>query len=454
MKDLATRITLLKGTLHEGLYKFSLGKLAKSSPHSAACLNNQSSPAVFSLNQVNQPHKFPEVAPSTLNQWHYRLGHPMLTTVKHILSKCNISFSKNDNLSFCSSCELGKSHRLPFSSSLTCYNKPLQLIYSDIWGPAHTTSTNGFKYYISFVDAYSRYTWIFFLKEKSEVFHIFLQFKTHVELQYDTQIKILQTDWGGEYRPLTPFFQKFGIQHRLSCPHTSQQNGVVERKHRQIADVGLSLLAHAHMPLKFCDDAFSTAVFLINRLPNSAIQGVVPLKRLSNLDPHYSFLRVFGCLCFPYLRVYNTHKLDFRSKPCTFLGYSNKHKGYKCISQDGRVYISRHVKFDECSFPFSNTHSNSSHHISAESSTSFLPIPSLSQPLPCFPSQTPLPPTNTTEISSPSRAPESRPSPSLSISPTNGQYVPPPTNVHSMVTRSEAGIHKPKVYASQLSHIH
>lgn len=128
--------------------------------------------------------------------------------------------------------------------------------------------------------------------------------------------------------------------------------------------------------------------------------------------------------------------------------------GYKCISQDGRVYICRHVKFDECSFPFPNTHSNSSHYISAKSSTSLLPIPYSSQPLPCFPSPNPLPPINTTEISSPSQAPESSSSPSLPISLTNGQFFPPPTNVHSLLTRSKAGIHKPKIYASQLSYIH
>lgn len=263
-------------------------------------------------------------------------------------------FSKNDNITLCSACELGKNHKLFFSDSHTVYSTPLQLIFSDVWGPVHNVSNNGFRYYVSFVDAFSRYTWIFFLKHKSEVFQIFQQFKTNVELQCNHKIKALQTDWGGEYRSLVHFFKKFGIDHRVSCPHTSQQNGVVERKHRHIVDTGLSLLAQAHMPLAYWDDAFSTSVYLINRLPSTVLHGQTPLHYLPLLLITLFF--VF-CLCFPYLRVYNSHKLAFRSKACTFIGYSTKHKGYKCLSSDGRIFISRH-RFDESSFPFlSSPHS-------------------------------------------------------------------------------------------------
>ena len=73
-----------------------------------------------------------------------------------------------------------------------------------------------------------------------------------------------------------------------------------------------------------------------------------------NSKPNYSQLKVFGCLCFPHLRPYNKHKLDFRSSLCTFLGYSSKHKGYKCLNQQGRMFISRSVIFAETKFPFAN----------------------------------------------------------------------------------------------------
>ena len=165
----------------------------------------------------------------------------------------------------------------------------------------------------------------------------------------------IQTDWGGEYRKLNTFFQNIGIEHHLSCPHTHQQNGSAERKHRHVVETGLTLLAQASMPLRFWDEAFHTACFLINRLPTRTINMNTPLQRLFGTAPDYTFLRTFGCACWPCLRPYNNHKLQFRSKRCVFLGYSSTHKGYKCLHvSSGRVYISRDVVFDEQSFPYAD----------------------------------------------------------------------------------------------------
>lgn len=134
----------------------------------------------------------------------------------------------------------------------------------------------------------------------------------------------------------------------MSCPHTHQQNGSAERKHRHIVETGLALLAQACMPLRFWNEAFLTATYLINRLPTRVIDNYSPLERLFHTPPNYNLLKVFGCACWPHLRPYNKHKLDFRSKLCVFLGYSSLHKGYKCLDRStGRVYISRDVIFDE-----------------------------------------------------------------------------------------------------------
>jgi hypothetical protein len=139
----------------------------------------------------------------------------------------------------------------------------------------------------------------------------------------------------------------------VSCPHTHQQNGSAERKHHHIVETGLSLLAHASMPLKFWDEAFLAATYLINRLPSKIIHDSTPLERLFDQKPDYSFLRVFSCAYWPHLRPYNSRKLQFRSKQCVFFGYSSMHKGYKCLEvSTGRVYISRDVTFDEEVFPF------------------------------------------------------------------------------------------------------
>ena len=113
------------------------------------------------------------------------------------------------------------------------------------------------------------------------------------------------------------------------------------------------------MPLKFWDEAFLTAVHIINMLPSRVINSETPMERLLHVKPDYTSLRVFGCACWPNLRPYNNRKLMFRSKQCAFLGYSAQHKGVKCLDiSTGRVYISRDVVFDETKFPFGDLHPN------------------------------------------------------------------------------------------------
>ena len=75
--------------------------------------------------------------------------------------------------------------------------------------------------------------------------------KTQVENQLNTKIKIFQSDWGSEFRSLDFLFTQHGIIHRLSCPYTSDQNGIVERKHRHIVDTGLTLLAQSSISLHY-----------------------------------------------------------------------------------------------------------------------------------------------------------------------------------------------------------
>jgi hypothetical protein len=126
----------------------------------------------------------------------------------------------------------------------------------------------------------------------------------------------------------------------VPCPHTYQQNGSAERKHRHNVEVSLSLLSHASMPLKYWDEAFITATYLINRMPSHVIYGDTPFYRVFKEPPNYEFLRSFCCACRPNLRPYNSHKLQFHSNQCTFLGYSSLHNGYRCLDlSTSRIYI-------------------------------------------------------------------------------------------------------------------
>ena len=141
--------------------------------------------------------------------------------MSRILSKFSLPvIRKNNGHMSCPACLSSKSKQLAFSPSPTRVNNPLELIYTDEWGPSPITSTNGFKYYVSFLDAYSRYLWLFPMISKSDVFSIFVTFQKRVERLFDCKIKYVQFDWGGEFRTLPKFFHSLGITHRLSCPHT------------------------------------------------------------------------------------------------------------------------------------------------------------------------------------------------------------------------------------------
>ncbi|GKC51385.1 putative RNA-directed DNA polymerase [Tanacetum coccineum] len=174
-----------------------------------------------------------------------------------------------------------------------------------------------------------------------------------VERQFTTKLKNVQTDWGGEFRNLALFFSSLGIIHQRSCPYTSEQNGFVKRRNHHVVETSLTLLAQACVPQRCWHYAFDTAVYLINRMPSRTSTNKSPFEHIFKRSPGYSFLRVFGCLCFPHLRSYNRHKMDFRSTPCVFLGYSPSHHGYRCLDIfTERLYIARHFCFNEAQFPF------------------------------------------------------------------------------------------------------
>ena len=107
------------------------------------------------------------------------------------------------------------------------------------------------------------------------------------------------------------------------------------------------------MPPSYWADALTTATYLINRLPTKTLHMSTPFFAL---HPSYHDLRAFGCTCYPNLSATTPHKLAPRSTLCAFLGYSPDHKGYRCLDlTTNRVIVSRHVVFDETTFPFSHS---------------------------------------------------------------------------------------------------
>jgi dolichol kinase len=140
----------------------------------------------------------------------------------------------------------------------------------------------------------------------------------------------LQFDGGGEFlsNQFKILLESNGITHRISCPSTTQKNGLVKRKHHHVVEMGLAMLAQFGLSKEFWVESFLTAIFLINRLPTPFVQNGSPFSVLFKQPLDYANLRIFGCACYPLLRPYNSHKLMFKSKRCIFLGYGSHYKGY------------------------------------------------------------------------------------------------------------------------------
>ncbi|KAG8485720.1 hypothetical protein CXB51_019072 [Gossypium anomalum] len=231
-RDIKTGSILLVGHIHNGLYKFDL----LASPRVSTAFSSPATVHATALSSSSTVHAthLRTLTPNTVvfDLWHKRLGHPCNKTVISVLRKCNITASNVKLSSICSTCQLGKFHKLDFSPFSTVYSAPFELIVADV-------------------------------------------------------------------------LSQLGIHHRLSCPHTSEQNGLVECKHWHKVDIDITLLS------------------------TSVLDGKSPYELLHKSLPDYMHLCVFSC--------------------------SPVHKGYKCLDDIGNMLLSRHVVFDETCFPFASS---------------------------------------------------------------------------------------------------
>ena len=134
---------------------------------------------------------------STIMLLHYRLGHPNFM----YLSKMFPALFKNKNpkLFQCEICQFSKHCRNSYPSQNYKPSKPFSIIHSDIWGPSRVHNISGARWFVSFVDDHTRVTWVFLMKEKSEVGSIFKFFHSMIQTQFQAKIQVFRTDNAREY---------------------------------------------------------------------------------------------------------------------------------------------------------------------------------------------------------------------------------------------------------------
>jgi hypothetical protein len=283
--------------------------------------------------------------------WHMRYGHMNFKSLSHLKSNELVSGLPAIKVpkEMCQNCLLGKQSRKKFVKEIAMRVKQiLDVVYTDVCDPFETLSLGGSRYFVSFIDEFSRKMWIQLMKNKDEVLQNFKSFKLEVENQSSKKIKVLRSDGGGEYtsHDFRTFYEGNGIKHEITAPYTPQHNGMAERRNRTIMNMTRCMLKEKGLPHSFWGEVVVTACYVLNRSPTKKVNKV-PEVIWSGQTPSVKHLRVFGCLCYKHIPDQKRKKLDDKSEVMIMIGYhtASAYKLYNPFTK--KVTSSRDVTFEE-----------------------------------------------------------------------------------------------------------
>ncbi|MCO5614455.1 hypothetical protein L7F22_068737 [Adiantum nelumboides] len=258
--------------------------------------------------------------------WHARFGHvgygSLMTLQRHNMVH-DLSLLEMPPRHVCEGCVLGKMHRFAFSQDgFVRATRKLQLVHSDACGPMRTPSVGNSLYFVTFIDDFSKFCWVYSLKAKSDVFAIFQHYVSMVENETGCKVQTLCTDRGGEY--------------------------MSERKNRSLMEMARCMLKAKSLPHKLWMEAVACAAHVLNRCSTCALKTITPYESWYNRKPSVSYLRVFGCLAYAHIPQQLRGKLDDKAVKCIFVGYSSGSKGYRLYNPaTNKIFESRDVIFAE-----------------------------------------------------------------------------------------------------------
>jgi hypothetical protein len=265
----------------------------------------------------------------------------------HTLGLTNVVFEK-DRL--CSACQAGKqvgAHH-PAKNILSS-SRPLKLLHIYLFGPIAYISIGGNKYGLVIVDDFSRFTWIFFLQDKSEAKGIVKKFIRRVQNEFELKVKNIRSDNESKFRntQVEEFLDEEGIKHKLSAPYTPQQNGIVERKKCTLIEASRTMLDECKTPDSFWAEAINTACHAANRLYLHKVNKT-PYEIITGKKTSVHYFRVFGCKCFILNKKPKASKFASKVDEGFLLGYGTNEHAYRVFNKTtGCVETTVDVKFDE-----------------------------------------------------------------------------------------------------------
>ncbi|KAK8944151.1 hypothetical protein KSP39_PZI008078 [Platanthera zijinensis] len=288
-------------------------------------------------------------------KWHKRLAHLNYKTIGQLFSKelvRNGPQIKCMKEGICSACQKGKQTKSSFQSlenkdSVRC----LYLLHMDLFGPMPVHSLGRKVYTFVVVDDYSRFTWVFFLRQKSETPSVLLNFVKQIQNELNSTVVKIRSDHGTEFQSesITNLCKDFGIFQEFSSPRTPQQNGIAERKNRTLIEASRTLLSDTSLPEYFWAEAVNTACHVINMASITKSHRKTPYEIVKGRKPNLSYFRIFGCKCYILNngKSYLT-KFAAKSQDGIFVGYNTNSNAYRVFNLTTQVVEeSVRVVFDE-----------------------------------------------------------------------------------------------------------
>jgi transposase InsO family protein len=236
--------------------------------------------------------------------WHHLLAHVGMKNLhkllkgEHVFGLTDVCFWKDRP---CAACQIGKQVATTHpSKNVMMTSRPLEHPYMHLFGSISYLSIGGSKYGIVIVDGYSRFIWVFFLQDKSEIQEILKRFLRRAQNEFELKVKKIRSNNGSEFKNLQveEYLEEEGIKHEFSAPYTPKQNGVVERKNWTLINKARTMLGEYKTLEQFWSEVMNTACHAINHLYLHRLLNKTAYELLTGNKPNVSYFCVFGSKCY------------------------------------------------------------------------------------------------------------------------------------------------------------
>ena len=285
------------------------------------------------------------VSDPKLQIWHDRLGHLGEQNL-HLLMKMSTGITPLSDSNVCEACVKGRMKERPHRGCIRKGTRPLESLHGDIAGPFPDEGIDGHRYWACFIDDFTKMTWVFPIRQKSEFGNCLRQLLEQAETP-TRRCRYLRLDRGGENQAdaITLYCENKMIEMIFSATEQHEQNGVAEVANRVLLEKLTATLIHSGLEKKFWPYVLKAMAYVRNLSPASGRQ-ITPYEAWHKEVPDLSHLRVIGSRGFAKMPSAKRKKMDDKTVPCRLLGYQGS-TNYVLVDDDGRIFFANNVVFDE-----------------------------------------------------------------------------------------------------------